>query len=77
MQPEGQDPPHDFDLSFLDRNPPDHTRLRRLVAPAFSPRRMADFRGAVEKTVTGLLDDAAAAGEFDLVPAWPRRCRSR
>ncbi|WP_028644565.1 cytochrome P450 [Nocardioides sp. URHA0020] len=69
VQPEGQGPPHDFDLSFLDRNPPDHTRLRRLVAPAFSPRRMADFRGAVEKTVTGLLDDAAAADEIDLVPA--------
>jgi cytochrome P450 len=69
VQPEGQDPPHDFDLSFLDRNPPDHTRLRRLVAPAFSPRRMAGFGGAVEKTVTGLLDDAAAAGEFDLVAA--------
>ncbi|MEP9365431.1 cytochrome P450 [Nocardioides sp. CN2-186] len=69
VQPEGEDPPEDFDLSFLDRNPPDHTRLRRLVAPAFSPRRMADFRASIEKTVVGLLHDAAVTGEFDLVPA--------
>lgn len=69
VQPEGEEPPPDFDLSFLDRNPPDHTRLRRLVAPAFSPRRMHEFHDAVAKTVAGLLDDAAAAGEFDLVPA--------
>ena len=69
VQPEGQDPPPDFDLSFLDRNPPDHTRLRRLVAPAFGPRRMVGFQAAVEKTVTGLLDDADATGGFDLVPA--------
>ena len=67
VQPEGQDPPPDVDLSFLDRNPPDHTRLRRLVAPAFSPRRMAGFRASIEKTVDRLLDDGAAAGEFDLV----------
>jgi cytochrome P450 len=69
VQPEGEGPPADFDLSFLDRNPPDHTRLRRLVAPAFSPRRIADLRVSVEKTVDGLLDGTAAAGEFDLVPA--------
>lgn len=67
VQPEGQAPPEDFDLSFLDRNPPDHTRLRRLVAPAFSPRRIAELRVGVEKSVDGLLDGAEAAGEFDLV----------
>jgi cytochrome P450 len=67
VQPEGEDPPEDFDLSFLDRNPPDHTRLRRLVAPAFSPRRISELRAGVEKTVDRLLDDAEAAGDFDLV----------
>ncbi|MCB8956042.1 MAG: cytochrome P450 [Nocardioides sp.] len=70
VQPEGTDPPPDFDLSFLDRNPPDHTRLRRLVAPAFSPRRIAAMRDSVEKTVAGLLDDVEAAartGRVDLV----------
>lgn len=58
-----------FDMSFLDRDPPDHTRLRRLAQPAFSPRRMADYRPRVEKTVDDLLDRAAARGTFDLVPA--------
>ncbi len=69
VQPEGEPPPSDVDLSFLDRNPPDHTRLRRLVAPAFSPRRIADLRRGLEKTVDGLLDQAEVAGTFDLVPA--------
>ena len=60
----------EFDLSFLDRDPPDHTRLRRLAQPAFSPRQMAAYRPRIEKTVDGLLDAAEAAGDFDLVPAF-------
>jgi P450-derived glycosyltransferase activator len=59
----------EFDLSFLDRDPPDHTRLRRLAQPAFSPRQVAGYRPRIERTVNELLDRAAAAGEFDLVPA--------
>jgi P450-derived glycosyltransferase activator len=59
-----------FDMSFLDRDPPDHTRLRRLAQPAFSPRQMAGYRPRIEKTVDELLDRAAAAGDFDLVPAF-------
>jgi cytochrome P450 len=54
-----------FDLSFLDRNPPDHTRLRRLAAPAFSPRHVAGYRATIEKTVDQLL--SSAPQEFDLV----------
>lgn len=70
VQPEGQLPPQDFDLSFLDRNPPDHTRMRRIVAPAFSPRRITELRAGVEKAVDGLLDDADARGELDLIEAF-------
>jgi P450-derived glycosyltransferase activator len=58
--------PEDFDLSLLDRNPPEHTRLRRLAAPAFSPRQMADYRPRIESTVHRLLDDAERQGRFDL-----------
>ena len=56
-----------LDLSFLEMNPPDHTRLRRLAAPAFSPKRMADYQPRIEARVHDLLDKAEAKGSFDLV----------
>ncbi|MFD2420279.1 cytochrome P450 [Amycolatopsis pigmentata] len=57
-------------LPFLWHDPPDHTRLRRLVSKAFTPRAVAGWRPLVERTVTRLLDDALAAGEVDLVEAF-------
>jgi cytochrome P450 len=57
----------DLDMSLLTMNPPDHTRLRRLIQPAFSPKIVAGYAGRIERTVGGLLDAAAAAGEFDLI----------
>jgi P450-derived glycosyltransferase activator len=62
----GQD---DLGLSFLQMNPPDHSRLRRLGQPAFSPAAVAAYRGQIEATVGDLLDRARADGEFDLVSA--------
>ncbi len=59
----------DFDLSMLQMNPPDHTRLRRLTQPAFSPKQMAGYRPRIEQTVADLLDPAAGSGEFDIVRA--------
>ena len=59
-----------IDLSFLSKNPPDHTRLRRLAQPAFSPKRMAGYRPRIEKTAHALLDKAMAQNEFDLVSAF-------
>jgi cytochrome P450 len=56
------------EASFLTMNPPDHTRLRKLALPAFSPRAVAAYAGRIEHTVSGLLDQAADAGEFDLIP---------
>ncbi|MGH3759831.1 cytochrome P450 [Actinophytocola sp.] len=54
-------------LSMLDRDPPDHTRLRSLVTKVFTPRAVA----ALEPMVTGLVDDAldriADGGHVDLV----------
>lgn len=56
-------------LSMLDRDPPDHTRLRSLVAKVFTRRSIA----ALEPLVTDLVDDAldriARDGGADLVDA--------
>jgi cytochrome P450 len=54
-------------MSFLSMNPPDHTRLRRLAIPAFSPKAVATYQARIERTVGDLLDRASAAGQFDLV----------
>ncbi|HEV2639709.1 MAG TPA: cytochrome P450 [Actinocrinis sp.] len=63
-------PEDEFEASFLTMNPPDHTRLRRFAQPSFSPKAMAGYRGLIEQSVAGLLDRAAEAGGFDLVPAF-------
>jgi P450-derived glycosyltransferase activator len=60
-------PGDEIDMSFLDKDPPDHTRLRRLAQPAFSPKQIAGYRPRVERVVGELLDAAAARGTFDLV----------
>jgi len=59
--------PGQANLSFLSMNPPDHTRLRRLAMPAFSPKAVAGYTGRIERTAAELLDPANAAGRFDLV----------
>lgn len=56
-----------FDLSFLSLNPPDHERLRRVAAPAFSPRMMTAYASTIDRTVAQLLDDAERRARFDLV----------
>ena len=57
-----------LDLSLLALNPPDHTRLRRLAAPAFTPRRMAGYQTLVEAAVDRLLTQLAGSpGPVDLV----------
>jgi P450-derived glycosyltransferase activator len=51
--------------SFLELDPPDHTRLRRLATPAFSPKKIDGYRARVEKIAEELLD--RVSGEFDLI----------
>lgn len=53
--------------SFLEQDPPDHTRLRRLVAPAFRPRLVRDYRERVTALTEDLLDTAVRRGRLDLV----------
>jgi cytochrome P450 len=56
-------------LSMLDRDPPDHTRLRRLVAKAFTPRAIAALRPRISELVDRMLDTAADQRRVDLVDA--------
>ncbi len=56
-----------LDLSLLEMDPPEHTRLRRLVAPAFTPRRMAGYELLVERRIDELLDAVDPRAGFDLV----------
>jgi cytochrome P450 len=55
-----------------DNDPPDHTRLRRLMAPAFSPRRLAAIEEELAVHVERMLDDFAAAGRFDAATDYGR-----
>lgn len=54
-------------LSMLDQDPPDHTRLRRLVAQAFTPRAIEALEPRVAELVAAALDRIAAAGTADVV----------
>src|SRR5215218_1706102 len=59
-----------LDLSLLELNPPDHTRIRRLAAPAFTPRRMAAYAGLVDQAIQRLLDQCERQREFDLMSSF-------
>src|SRR5215831_13693091 len=56
-------------VSMLDRDPPDHTRLRRLVSKAFTPRAIQALRPRITDLVDGMLDAMAAQRRVDLVDA--------
>ncbi|MFP3991961.1 cytochrome P450, partial [Streptomyces sp. E11-3] len=52
---------------LLNIDPPDHTRLRRLVSKAFTPRRVAEFAPRVQELTDQFIDGFAAKGEADLI----------
>ncbi len=53
--------------SMLFSDPPKHTRIRKLVAYAFTPRAMLALENRVVELVDGLLDRCADAGGMDLI----------
>jgi cytochrome P450 len=48
------------------KDPPEHTRLRRLAAPAFQPRNLARLERRVEEVVDQIIDRVMAAGEMEV-----------
>ncbi|MFZ0014205.1 MAG: cytochrome P450, partial [Acidimicrobiia bacterium] len=53
--------------SMMEFDPPDHTRLRRLVQPGFTPRVTATYEEAFRRLVGVVLDGVLPLGEFDFV----------
>jgi len=53
--------------SMLIMDPPDHTRVRKLVNKAFTPKRIAALRAHVEALANELADAAREKGRFDLI----------
>ncbi|HKA62345.1 MAG TPA: cytochrome P450 [Methylomirabilota bacterium] len=56
---------HTTSLVFND--PPYHSRVRQLLAPAFTPRALAALQSRIERLVDRLLDRAAERGGMDLI----------
>src|SRR5580700_7127547 len=56
---------HTTSLVFND--PPYHSRVRKLLAPAFTPRALRELQTRIEGLVDRLLEAAAERGEIDLI----------
>ncbi|MFD9794536.1 cytochrome P450 [Streptomyces sp. NPDC059070] len=66
--PPSHEPFHTLnDHGILDLEAPDHTRIRRLVAKAFTPRRVEELAPVVERIARRLVGDFVAAGGGDLL----------
>jgi len=56
---------HTTSLVFND--PPAHTRVRKLLSEAFTPRKLAELEPVIEDIIDRLLDRLADMGKFDVV----------
>ncbi|MDH2430837.1 cytochrome P450 [Sphaerisporangium sp. TRM90804] len=59
-----------FGGNMLTSDPPEHGRLRRLAASAFTPRRTEAMAPRITEIATGLLDAVAPLGEADMVESY-------
>jgi cytochrome P450 len=53
--------------TMLTRDAPDHTRLRSLVAKAFTPRRIEELSGRITEIVDDILDEVERTGRTDVM----------
>ncbi|MEW2156635.1 cytochrome P450 [Streptomyces sp. NPDC007189] len=62
--------PPALDANLLNMDPPDHTRIRRLVGRAFTPRRIQHLREPIRRTADRLLDALGPHGGTDLIASY-------
>ncbi|WP_329499215.1 cytochrome P450 [Kitasatospora herbaricolor] len=56
-----------MDLTLVNYDPPDHTRIRRLAAPAFAPGRIAAYRPRAAELADELLAALGTPAAVDLI----------
>ncbi|NGO68316.1 cytochrome P450 [Streptomyces boncukensis] len=63
-----------FDNSLLGADPPDHTRLRRVMTPTLNPRMAGGWRPRVKEICSRLIDDILAEDKpFNLMTAFAQQ----
>jgi cytochrome P450 len=60
----------DYLYHLVNTDPPDHTRLRRLVTKAFTPRKVEELRPRATEIAEHLIDAMLPQGKADLIPAF-------
>lgn len=54
-------------LLLISLDPPEHSKLRKIISSGFTPRRINDLAGHVKERVDSVIDSVADRGECDLV----------
>ncbi|MCQ4079654.1 cytochrome P450 [Streptomyces sp. RB6PN25] len=65
--------PPALDANLLNMDPPDHTRIRRLVVKAFTPGRVEKLREPIRQLCEELLDAIEPQGRADLIASYAGR----
>ena len=67
MRPKLEPPLRAVSRQMLFQDPPDHTRLRGLVAKAFTPRMIESLRPVIQHVTNELLDQAETKGHMEVI----------
>ena len=65
-----------INAGILDMEPPDHTRVRKLVSKAFTPKFVERFARACRRSSTDSSTGSRIHVSSTCCPPWPSRCRS-
>jgi cytochrome P450 len=62
-----------FASFFLTMDPPQHTRYRRLISSAFTPRHVRQIEEQIHRSAVSIVDDLVGVGDVDFVAACSAR----